>query len=339
MTALDGILGHLPHRWAAGKAVGNLSAAARALSKSEAPLLSGKPVRFRTVQSAIWSVVAGLVGAAFTSGLYDAIFQIHWYIHIYSVHVELFYLKRWWDDGMGFIHSRSWPLYRHTAFRDLPAPAFATMAVQTMLAKRKWWGVRVSALRVATAPLGVIALTFGLGVLGVWLLDFGGPAAWHYFFPGTVLPGTKWLGDVSAGELILGYIIGRILHRYWAPVGATLQGYQLDRSVDRWQGKILKAGITVDQAVRLNNAGLRILPVWERRPIAPPVIRERFAEMWRNNETVSFRDGRSRSAAVAFKVAVSAVTLISVLTVLLGFVGHYWAGTGHTVPYLFPGGG
>jgi hypothetical protein len=330
---VTGVLGsladRLPHRRVTDKVNSDLADSVRALSKSQALLLSGRAVRFRFGQSIVWSVVAGLLAAGFVAGLYDGILQVNWYIHIGSFYYHLFYLKAWWDGGMGIIHSTVWPLYRHIAFRDIPAPALATMAIQTLLAKRKWWGVRVSTLRVVTAPLVILVLTFAMGIGGVWLLYFGGPNAWHALFGSYVLPGTKWLGDASAGQLALGFVIGRILHRYWAPVGATLQGVQLDRVVGRWQGKIQAAQISMDEAVRLNNAGLHILPAWVRLPIAPPVIRERFSELWRNNRVVRIRGGH---AAVIVVLGVFVV-----LVTLLGLVGHYYAGAGHSVPYLFPG--
>jgi hypothetical protein len=177
-----------------------------------------------------------------------------------------------------------------------------------------------------TAPLVIIAVTFALGIAGVWLLYFGGPDAWHHLFGSYVLPGTKWLGYGSVGQLALGSGIGLILHRYWAPIGATLQGGELDRVVDRWQSLIKNAAISIDEAVRLNNAGLHILPAWVRLPLAPPVIRERFSERWRDNPNITIRPGHRLALA-----------LMTALVTLLGLIGHYWAGAGHTVPYLFPG--
>lgn len=318
------------HRRVTGQVGSDVTAAATALTRARAKLLSGEYVRLRFEQMLLWSVVAGLIGAQFVFGLYDGITQVNWYVHVGPVNVQLFYLKPSWDANcFGFVHSGNWSLYRHLAFRDIAGPAFATMAVQTLLSKPKWWDKRVGTVRIVTAPLVIIALTFALGVLGVWLAFFGLPDAWHYLFGSYVVPGTAWLGRLSVAELLLGFIIGRILHRYWAPIGATLQGGGLDRSVDRWQDKIARAGMSLEDAVKYSNAGLHILPAWQRRPLAPPVLRERFALMWRDNTEVHVRNGHGR--------VILAVSVLGVLIILLGFVGHYWAGAGHTVPYLFPG--
>lgn len=327
------LLGHLVHHRdrVADKVGGDLAATATALSKPRAKLLSGQYIRNRFVQSLVWSVIAGLIGAQFVFGLYDGVMEIHWFIHIGSFYLNLFYLKPGWDsDCFGLVHSANWSLYRHLAFRDIPGPAFATMAVTTLLSKPKWWDKKVSTLRVVTAPVVIIALTFAMGVAGVWLGYFGLPDAWHHLFGSYTLPDTAWLGKASAVQLALGFVIGRVLHRYWAPVGATLQSGPLDRSVDRWQVKIKAAGMSLEDAIRYNNAGLHILPVWQRLPIAPPVLRERWALMWRSNKALNARSGHGR--------VVMTVCVLAFLIVALGFVGHYVAGEGVSVPYLFPGG-
>lgn len=333
MSALGGVLDRLPHRRVAGKVGSDVADSITALGKSQAFLLSGDPVRFRFAQSTLWSVVAGFIGAGFIAGLYFGLFEVRWYIHIGGFNHQIFYLKTWWDGGMGFIHSANWPLYRHTAFRDIPEPAFATMAITTLLAKKKWWGVRVGTWRILTAPLVIIGLTLALGVLGVWLIDFALPGAWAHAATAFRHPGFKvsahFLGKLSVPQLLLGFLIGRILHRYWAPVGATLQGYQLDRTVDYWQGKVEAAQISTDEAVRLNNAGLHILPAWVRLPIMPPVIRERFSDMWRKNVSINIRKSHAG--------VVMTMTVVVVLVTLLGLLGHYWVGAGHTIPYIAPG--
>lgn len=314
-----------------------ISGTREALADSQARLLSGEEVRFRFVQSTYWSVFVGLVFAQFVFGLYDGILQVHWYIHIPGVvDQNLFWLKPSWDkDCFGLVHSGNWPLYRHLAFRDVAGPAIATMGIVTLLAK-PYKGKPVSTARLATSPLVVIALTFALGILGVYLAYFGLPDAWHHVFAAFGHPGFKVtrlsvLAKLSLNNFVIGFAISKILHRYWAPVGATLQGLGLDRSVDGWQGKISRAGMGLEDAIRYSNAGLHILPSWQRRPIAPPVLRERWASMWRANKNVSV--GRGRAGVYIVVVAVF------VLVAALGATGHYVAGHGVSVPYLFPGAG
>lgn len=328
-----------------------VAATATALSKSRATLLSGKNVRFRFGQMLLWSVLAALVGAQLIFGLYDAVLQIHWYITIPRIplvpawgivfpgwHQNLFWLKHSWDaDCFGLVHSANWWLYRHLAFRDIAGPALATMAVKTFLAAPKWWTPKkpVSTLRIVTAPFVLIAMTFGLGILGVYLAYFGLPDLWAHFWSAVGHPGYRVtrlsvLGKLSLNQILIGVIIGQVLHRYWAPVGATLQAVPLDRSVDRWQSKILGAGMTLEDAVRYTNNGLTILPLSQRKPVWPPILRERWAILWRANKKITARNAHTRVVMV--------VIFLLTLVVLLGFVGHYWVGTlHHTVPYLFPG--
>jgi hypothetical protein len=273
-------------------------------------LVTGKHIHLRTAQMVFWSVIAAVLGAGFVAGLYFGILQVDWHVHVGSVNFQLFYLKKWWDSGMGVTHSGNWVLYRHAAFRDIAEPALATMAVLTLLAKPRWWGVRVGTLRLVTAPVILIAATFAMGILGVWLLDFGFPAAWHHVFGSHVLP-LGFLGKASAGTLILGFLIGRVLHRWWAPVGATLQGHLLDRSADRAH----RNGRT---------------PLWVKLPIAPPVIRERFSLMYRDDEEI-------RDVGTVNHWLILAIVTVFVLVTALGLAGHYWVGTlNQAIPYLAP---
>lgn len=277
---------------------------------AEARILpNGQPVRLRFIQSLIWTAVAGVLGACFIAGLYYLVLEQHWYIHAGRFNHGSS-LKLWWDNGMGWITSGAWPLYRH-GLRDLGEPAAATMAVRTLLAKAKYWDVRVSTLRLVTAPLVLLAITLGMALGGIWLLDFGGPAAWAHIFTALHRPGYKlhlgFLATVSAGNLFLGFIIGQVLHRFWAPVGATLQGSMLDRAVDRAEshGRI---------------------PVWVRMPLSPPVIRERFATMY----CQALPEQPGRTHRVVLSVAIFLITWITIA----GAIAKFWIAHGHGFPYL-----
>jgi hypothetical protein len=329
VSALDAVLDRLPGRGTARDTAEGVRDDFKSLGKSEGVLLSGGRVRLRFAQSTLWSVVAGFLGAGFIAGLYDGLFEINWYVHAGTLHFEVFYLKNWWDH---LVRYGWWALYRHGAFRDIPEPAFATMAVKTLLAKRKWWSVRVPTWRVVSAPFAVVGLTLALGVLGVWLVNFSLPWLWERAASAAGHPGFKvsahFIGKLSVPQLVLGLAIGLVIHRVWAPVGATLQGVLLDRAVDRRQAVVLRAGEEMDRAVEIDNAGWHIIPAWVRLPLSPPVIRERFAEMWRGNASVETRKGH--------RWVIVLVAVLVFLVMLLGLVGAHWAGTGHTVPYLFP---
>ena len=290
-----------------------------ALVKPKAALLSGKNIRYRFIQSLYWSSLLGFAAAQVMFGIYDAALQVPWW----PGHS----LKAAWDATcFGLVHSGNWPLYRHLAYRDVAGPALATMVVVTLLSKRKWWdkGKNVSTLRIAAAPLVVIIATYALGTLGVYLGYFGLPDAWHHLFGSYTLPYTKWLGYLSATNFAIAFAIAHILRRFWAPVGAALQGGGLDRSVDYWQRLATRQGLSKAQAVEQG-----LIPAWERYPIAPPPLRERFAEMYHSNKRLDVRASRKRAAV--------AVLVIAFLLAVLGTLGHYVAGHGIPVPYLFPG--
>lgn len=255
-------------------------------------LANGGRVHFRKSQMTLWSVVAGVLGAGFIAGLYFGVLQADWHV---------FWLKPWWD---GLFKAPWWPVYRHTAFRDIPEPAFATMGVLTLLAKEKYWDKRVSNLRLATAPFILIILTFALGIGGTWLL--------HYGLPASVRSALAWN---AAGDLILGFIIGRILHVFWAPVGATLNGRILETQADK-------------------AATRKKVPVWVRLPLVPPVVRERFSVLYGKSRKVTgdlFRGDKWQRWIIAV------IVVVSVLITILGLAGHYWAGTGHTIPWIMKG--
>lgn len=275
-------------------------------------LLPGTMVRFRFIQSTAWATVAGLLGACFIAGLYWLLLQQHWYVHLGTFNHGSG-LKSQWDT---LFTASSWPDYRH-ALRDLGEPAVAVMGVRTLLAKPGYWNVRVGRARLLIAPLVLLAILVALAAGGTWLLDFGGPAAWAHLatvagHPGFNLDGAfAWAGRASLGHLALGFVIGQALHRYWAPIGATLQGFLIDRAVDRAKAP----GGTI--------------PLWEKLPLAPPVLRERFAREWREDDA-AVTLGRAHRRAIT-----DAVVLITVITVV-GAIAKFWIAHGHAFPYLAP---
>lgn len=343
MSPFTGLLERLPGHREGRQALGDIASVRedlQAMRKSDATLLSGQPIKGRFAQNLAWSVPMGLLAALVPAGLYFGVLEVHWYIWVGSFHVELFNLKQGWD---GLFRYDWWALYRHAAFRDLAEPAAASMAVKTVLASRKWWGKpAASTLRIVTAPLVVIFLIVALGVAGTWVINFSGPWAWEHVTSALGHPGFKvsahFLGKLSVPQLVLGlFIIGPIVHRYWAPVGATLQGVAIDRSVDRKQEIVKRAqamtGMADEHVLKVDSAGWHIVPLWVRKPLAPPPLRERFAYGWRHNAQVTDRQGHSRW----FTFAVVLVTVVILALMALGFIGHYWVGVlHHNVPYLAP---
>jgi hypothetical protein len=254
-------------------------------------LPNGRHIHFRLPQTIVWSVLAGLAGAGFIAGLYFGILEVNWHI---------FWLKPDWD---GLFHQAWWATYRHTAFRDIPEPAFATLGVYTLLAKPKYWDKKVANWRLAVTPFAVIILTLALGVLGTWLLYFAPWAHGHDF--------SKVILWHSLGNLVLGFIIGHFMRYLWQPVGATFQGRILERGADR-------------------SAAINRAPMWVQLPLAPPVIRERFTRLFDASKGVQgdlYEHSRTRAWFIFFAVLVFAVVTV------IGLYGHYWVGAGHH-PYL-----
>ncbi len=295
-------------------------------------LVNGKDIRGRFAQMTIWSVTAAAIGAAFVAGLYFLLLQVRWYVHIGPVNFQIFSLKHWWDH---LFHYKSWFLYRH-GLRDLLEPAAATMGVKTLLAKAKWWNTRVGPIRLTTAPVILLTLASGLAVGGIWLLDFGFPQLWRHLFGTYVVTAPAWISHSSWQIIGLGIGIGLVLHRFWAPVGATIQGYAVDHEV----GKALLRASSATGAVRVGYS-----PFWVRYPVMAPVIRERFSwtvasELSRYGTLAAWKKAEAPKKATATHKVLYLLFALGILLFLLivaaGFLGHYYVGTGHSVPYLAP---
>jgi hypothetical protein len=281
------------------------------------PLVNGKPIRNRAIQQIAWGVVLGtLIFGLLASGLYFGGTQVHWYIHVGSFYWPGFWLKRGWDSGMGVIgphtwvvNTHDWPLYRHP-YRNIGLPALAVMGALSITGGSKrpaprWY--------TAIAPLLVLVSAVVLITAGVWV--------------------TLWanarLGGVSHAvtaleAAVLALVIGQILHRIWRPAGTRIQHFLVERGVDRY--------------LRNGHTGL---PVWVRKPLAPPTMREAgdalAAEDEVSGEAAKLRaEGKTRRSSAVYWV--TALVILAVLGIdFVGFIGHIWVGVlGHTFPYLAP---
>jgi|SRR6266487_173024 len=258
----------------------------------------GRPARFRLAQTVAWSAVVGACAAAFVAGVYFNVLEVNWH---------LFWLKGWWDS---LVASPSWEFYRH-GYRNEGEPELAYLIVGTLIAKRKTWTRRAPWWYMLAAPLLLVAVS-AAGITGaIWLLDFG-------------IPG--WAGGplnhlvLAAGTVAAGFVLGHIVKPVWAPVGATLNGWLVDRSVDRYCIR------------RADLPGLRP-PAWVRHwYLAPLPTRERWVWQMEHNVTVT-----ARRDAPGWVTALAGVGLLLVayLTVT-GFIAHFWIGSGHSFPFLAP---
>jgi hypothetical protein len=295
---------------------------ARRRAKPERVLVNGKPIRARFFQQTItWGSIVAACGAALVAGVYFGVLQVDWHIWLGSTKVQLFYLKDWWDGGMGIIHQHTWLIdkanwkpYRH-GLRDKGEPAVALMAVATLMAAPKLWSRRVGKVRLFVTPLVLLALAFVLIIGSVWLIGYA-PLPGGHRGVGSLVSFPSWLFLLT---LASGLIIGHVLKPVWAPVGAHVQGRILDRAVDRWQA-----------------SGGGQLPLWVRQPLAPPVIRERFCLMAADPDNV-IEVPQHRPWVTALFAALRIIAVILVIGLIaLGFVAHFWIGTGHSFPYLAP---
>lgn len=280
-----------------------MTATAVAKPSKHFQLANGKRIHFRRTQMFGWKGVAAFLGAGFIAGLYFTVLQMHWHLDIGGLHWQGFSLKHWWDN---LFHAAWWPVYRHSAFRDIPEPAYATMGVLTLIVKPKYWDKHVSTLRLVTAPLVVILTTFTLGIGGTYLL--------HYGLPEHI---RTLLAHGQIGNILLGVLIGRVLHAFWAPVGAEYQRRLLSRSVVR-------------------SAYRSSLPLWVRLPLAPPTLRERFSAMRKSgrlSEDIVLTEQMKTHRNLSYWALTFMVTGFTVITVI-GIIAHYWIGKGHTFPYL-----
>lgn len=277
--------------------------------------VNGQVIRFRWEQMLAWSVAAGFAGACFIAGLYFLWLQLKWHVH-WGAFNHGSSLKLWWDNLFSF---KSWALYRH-GLRDLGEPAAATAGVRTLLAKPKWWTVRLKAWQLAAVLLLLAVTAVALITGGTWLINFGLPAAWHALGWHRVT-GPDWIAHSSWENLALGLlVIGPVLHWIWAPAGATLQGYRIDAAV----GRALAA---------------RRTPLWVNWPAVPPVVRERFA--W----DLASRQRSQRGSIVhpaqlheqlgrGTRIFMAVLVAVGVLVTLTGIIAKFWISAHHGFWYL-----
>ena len=278
----------------------------RAIRKHEAKtpiaMANGKPAKFRFVQKLIWSAVVGALAAAFVAGLYYNITQVRW---------GSFYLKPAWD---GLFPQAGWEYFRH-GYRDQGEPLLAFLIVGTIFAKQKLWSKRVSGLRIVTAPLLLILVAFAWISAGVWVLYYGLP-----LLPGIGSPPNHYI--LLAGTVLIGFLGGKLIKPLWTPVGATINGALIDRSVDEYC--IRKAA---DPSVQT--------PFWVRHWwTAPLPTRERWVYQMGHNEEITDR----RNAPLWLRLLAILPLLLVAYFVVTGFIAHFYIGSGHDFPFLAPAG-
>jgi hypothetical protein len=298
-------------------------------------LWNGRKIHFYGVQFRYWALIVGIVGATGVAGAYFGLWEVHWYLPFGPAWMQRgMDLKPWWDRGSwwpGFLGH--WDLYRHAAFRNQLEPGIGGLLALSVMSKAKWWGYRVSTVSIGIRMILVLAITIGLGVLGVWLSYFGMPWLWAHIFtaagkPGYNLDGAfSWAGKSSLFILVWGIgVMAQAAHRIWAPAGATIQGFALDRSADRARD------LTAADRKQDPDAADRI-PTWVRQPVAPPNLRLRWSGLYLLPD-----NGKPlQTAGPVKRTAIRVILAAFAWLFLLGLIGHYVVGVfGVHVPYLAP---
>lgn len=227
-------------------------------------LVNGKPLRFRWLQQLLWKIIVATLCVAAVAAAYYLALELRW--NIGPIH---FWAKSGWDS---LISRPWWDPVRHD-IRDVYEGIVAYIGIGAFTAPwKRTVQRRVPAFGVIWRVAFVIVVGLILAAGGAWLLNVGFPAAWHALFGHHVLRAPRsatswmpqWLGTFLSQynwqPLVLGLVIGRIIHPVFQPAGETIQGYFVDRAVaqSRKSGKP---------------------QTWARLPLAPPVVRERYSWM------------------------------------------------------------
>jgi hypothetical protein len=272
--------------------------------------VNGHRIHLRLVQQIIWWFVAANAGAYIIAAIYYLLTQVHWTSGGHTV----LYLRPGWN---GLIKTSWWPVARHD-IRDVYEGVLATLFVKSLLANwKKFHGERVGAFRLITAPLLIVVAAAPIVIVGIWVVNFGAPWIWHHTLHHRVLHLSvglpQWLDTFLSTwnwqALIIGIIAGLVVHRLYRPIGNTVQLFFIERGVARARatGRI---------------------PLWVRRPISPPVVRERFAWIMENDVPVV-------KHGIWISIITPLMTLIFFLLALYGAFIRLWFAKHGTPGNLF----
>lgn len=210
--------------------------------------VSGHKIHLRLVQQVVWGFVLSSLAVAVVASAYYLITQ-----------KGFFFPKSSWDN---LFTQDWWTVYRH-GIRNVGEGVLAAMAVHTFVASwKKHPDERLSGIALAVRSVATLIGAFALIIIGIWLLNYGGPYVWHHFFHHQKLTASApgWVGavtsSVSLGSFVLGFAVTHAARTLWRPVGSTINLALIEGAVYRAHGRT---------------------PAWVRLPLAPPAVRERFS--------------------------------------------------------------
>lgn len=286
----------------------NTLAVLRARRKREpVALANGRPARARWLQNLIGAAVTAACAAALIAGLYFNITQVTWFGHS---------LKPAWD---GLFSSPLWDPFRHD-YRDLGEPEWGYLALGIVIAKQATWGDRASRRRMIISPLLLIVLS----VTGITAVSY----VLYVLLPHLLGVATLDHWVLLAGTVAGGFIVGHAIRPIWTPVGSTINGNLMDRSVDRYCLRRMAF-------LRSVSAPEAKPPLWVRYPLAPLQMRERW--VWQMEHNAQVTDHRTWLPAWLSRTLRALAVLLIAYLVVTGFIAHFWIGSGHSFPFLAPG--
>jgi hypothetical protein len=220
--------------------------------------VDGHRIHLREVQQILWLVVCGALAIFAVSAAYYALTQVDWHIG----HFVILNLRYSWNH---LFASVTWPLWRHSVGRAIPEGIIASFTLKWLVSgiTGKSWKKhpmrRVPVWSIPLIALGVLVLALALALGAQWFVMFGYPMLAHQtVHVHFVTPAAR---IVEAEGFVIGLVIGELVHPLWRPAANTMHLMLADRGVGYAQAHNGK------------------LPVWVRRPLTPPSVRERVAWM------------------------------------------------------------
>jgi hypothetical protein len=221
---------------------------------------NGIPIHGRLAQQLLWGVILTLATVAVIACWYYLIVQVRW-----DIFGHVIWLKPHWDN---LIHRGWWMVARHD-YRNVYEGVGAKLIVGSVVTTAWTAHAASKPLRgrmVIPWLLLILAVSFVLVTAAIYVLDLGGPSAWHYLFGNKHLT-LHWTPPTAVAQVLAGFqwqpfligvLAGFPIKKLWQPAGRTIVRNVVDRIVIRAR----KTGRT---------------PAVVRYPIAPPNIREEAA--------------------------------------------------------------